>query len=434
MAHPTQPGAALAGAAPGDAVSAAAAAVAGVTPVTTLSDGEGRIDMAALRRYRLGRVRQRLKAEDAAGALLVDPINIRYASGSRNYSMFQMHTPSRYLFVATEGPVVLFDAPACHHVARAIETIDEVRPAASINFFFAGDRLAESVERWAAEIADLVARHGGGNRRLAVDRCDPAWAAALVRRGVALVDGQCALERARAIKSAEEILCMNATLGVADIAIARMREALRPGLTENQLWAVLHHTNISMGGEWIDARLLSAGDRTNPWFQESSDRMIRPGELVAFDVDMVGPFGYCADVSRTFHCGPGRPGAEQRRLYAMAYEDLHHNLALVRPGVSFRELAEKAYRHAEEFAPNRYMLVAHGIGLCDEYPSIFHRQDYAAGAGYDGHIEANMTLCVESYIGAVGGREGVKLEQQILVTDTGYALLSRFPFEDALLG
>ncbi len=80
------------------------------------------------------------------------------------------------------------------------------------------------------------------------------------------------------------------------------------------------------------------------------------------------------------------------------------------------------------------MLVAHGIGLCDEYPSIFHRQDYEAGAGYDGQIEAGMTLCVESYIGAVGGREGVKLEQQVLVTERGTALLSRFPFEEALLG
>ena len=44
-----------------------------------------------------------------------------------------------------------------------------------------------------------------------------------------------------------------------------------------------------------------------------------------------------------------------------------------------------------------------------------------------------MTLCVESYIGEEGGAEGVKLEQQVLVTETGTSLLSQFPFEDALL-
>ena len=44
-----------------------------------------------------------------------------------------------------------------------------------------------------------------------------------------------------------------------------------------------------------------------------------------------------------------------------------------------------------------------------------------------------MTLCVESYIGEQGGSEGVKLEQQVLVTDGGNELISTFPFEAALL-
>lgn len=44
-----------------------------------------------------------------------------------------------------------------------------------------------------------------------------------------------------------------------------------------------------------------------------------------------------------------------------------------------------------------------------------------------------MTICVESYIGGEGGAEGVKLEQQVLVTETGIEVLSRFPFEESLL-
>ncbi len=408
------------------------ASVAHIVPPTGQTDTEAMIDMVALRAYRLRRVREQLRAHDYAACLLLDPINIRYATGSRNYTMFQMHTPSRYLFVPSEGPVTLFDAEVVHHVARGLETIDEIRPAKLFNFFFSGSRLREFLDGWASEIADLFHSRAGGSKRLAVDRCDVLCGDALRRQGIDLFDGQGPLELARAIKSSEEILCMNVALSVADIAMARMREALKPGITENELWSVLYQTNVAMGGEWLDARLLVSGDRTNPWFQECSDRRIRPGDLVAFDTDMPGPFGYCADVSRTFHCGPGKPSTHQRDLYKLAYEELQHNLALVKAGVTFRELAERAYRQPPEYVGNRYMLLAHGIGMCDEWPSIYYRQDFDR-IGYDGVLEENMTICLESYMGEVGGREGVKLEQQILITTDGYELLSHFPFEEELL-
>ena len=70
--------------------------------------------------------------------------------------------------------------------------------------------------------------------------------------------------------------------------------------------------------------------------------------------------------------------------------------------------------------------------MTGEYPYLYHRADFAT-FGYDGVIEPGMTLCVESYIGAPDGKEGVKLEEQVLVTDTGTRVLSRFPFESTLL-
>ena len=177
---------------------------------------------------------------------------------------------------------------------------------------------------------------------------------------------------------------------------------------------------------------MASGPRTNPWFQECGDRIIRAGELVAFDTDLIGPFGYCADISRTFFCGPGRPSEAQRRLYALAVEQLAHNTALLRPGAAFSEITERAWRIPEAYVANRYSNVVHGVGLADEWPKVFHREDEAALA-YDGVIEAGMTLCVESYIGEAGGREGVKLEQQLLVTADGTVPLSTFPFEAELL-
>ena len=89
--------------------------------------------------------------------------------------------------------------------------------------------------------------------------------------------------------------------------MAEMQAALRPGISENELWAELHRGNIARGGEWIETRLLSSGPRTNPWFQECSSRTIEAGDLVAFDTDLIGPYGFCADLSRTWYCGMASP-------------------------------------------------------------------------------------------------------------------------------
>jgi Xaa-Pro aminopeptidase len=73
-----------------------------------------------------------------------------------------------------------------------------------------------------------------------------------------------------------------------------------------------------------------------------------------------------------------------------------------------------------------YSCLAHGVGLCDEYPVAFWKtqREY-----YDASLEANMTLCIESYVGPEDGGEGVKLEEQVLITEDGIELLSTLPLE-----
>lgn len=74
----------------------------------------------------------------------------------------------------------------------------------------------------------------------------------------------------------------------------------------------------------------------------------------------------------------------------------------------------------------------HGVGLCDEYPTIRYPEDLEAHS-YEGGLQAGMVLCVEAYVGEVGGKDGIKLENQLLVTETGYKLLTRYPFEESFL-
>ena len=225
---------------------------------------------------------------------------------------------------------------------------------------------------------------------------------------------------------------MRWSIEVAEAGMRRMRDVLAPGVTENQLWAVLAATNIAQDGDWCDGRMLCSGSRTNPWLQEASSRVIRAGELVAFDTDMIGPFGYCADISRTWLCGEGRPSDSQRELYQRAYDEVHSNMALIRAGMSFSEISESGFRQPDKFIPNRYSCLAHGVGMSDEWPKVFYQQDWME-KGYHGVLEENMVLCVESYVGAQDGTEGVKLEEQVLVAPHGYERLSRYPFEQDFL-
>lgn len=389
-------------------------------------------DLPTLRKFRLERLREKLREFDYGGIVLYDPLNIRYATDSTNMQLWTSHNAVRYCFVATEGPVVLFDFHNCEHLSVHLDLIDEVRPGTAWYYFGVGQRYEEIAQKWAAEMADLVQAHGGGNRRLALDRCNQEGLAALQQRGVQTCNGEEVLELARTIKCADEIKAMRCAIAACEKALDIMKEKLVPGVTEQRLWSYLHAENVSRGGEWIETRLLASGPRTNPWFQECSSRVIENGDIMAFDTDLIGPYGICCDISRTWLCGDQTPSDEQRRLYQMAYEQIQNNMSLLKPGLTFRELTDKAQSLPPDYLPNHYSVLYHGVGLCDEYPSIYYPADWAA-AGYDGLLEPGMVICVESYIGRVGGREGVKLEEQVLLTAEGYELLSSYPFEEMLL-
>ena len=391
------------------------------------------IDIARMRAWRYARVQQQLREHGCAAALLNDPVNIRYATDTRNMSVWLLHNPGRYCLVPAEGRAVLFDYPNnnCLGIPLDIPEVAEVRLATVYGFQFVAEHAAAVCRQWATEMRALVSQlMGAGSTRLAIDRADLEGTDALRAQGFTLVEGQRLLELARSVKSPDELACMRRSLQVADIGMQRMREALRPGITENALWAELHHANIAHGGEWIETRLLSSGPRTNPWLQESSDRHIEAGDIVSFDTDMVGPYGYCSDVSRAFLCGDVPATSRQKTLYALAVEQVEHNCALLRPGLSFRDYTGKAWPIPARFHQQNYGCVAHGVGLIDEWPGI--AVDLHDPTLMDGVFVPGMTLCVESYMGEVGGPDGIKMEQQVLITETGHEILSRFPLEPKL--
>ncbi len=382
--------------------------------------------LKAARAYRQGRIRAELKRHDCAAILLYDPVNIRYAFDVSNMQLWMTHNPSHYAIVCADGPAIDFEYRGSEHVAKGIEIIDEVRPAISWFYFAAGSRIEERVEKWADEIADVMREHGGGNRRLAVDKLEPLGVDALRKRGITIVEGQELTEKARCIKNDAEIELMRWTVRVCEAAMARMYERSEAGRTENEIWAELHYENIRSGGEWIETRILAAGPRTNPWFQECSDYVCQTGDILSFDTDLIGPYGYCADLSRSWPIGHVRMSNKQRELYAVAREQIDHNVSILRAGMSFREFNEKSWQIPEKYQARRYSVALHGVGLADEWPSVPLHPDFATA--YDGTFEENMTVCVESLIGEDGAGECIKLETQVLIGPRGSERLDSFPW------
>ena len=395
-----------------------------VAPVRQVAE-PGPVDPVALRRERLQRLQAVLKEADVAAGLFFDPINIRYATGVSNMQVWCLHNPTRYAFVATDGAVIQFEFASCEHLADGIDMITEVRPAISWTYLMAGPDSGMRAAEWAAEIADLVTRHGGDNRRIAVDRLDGAGMRALDGVGVETVGGQEVAEQARSLKTPQELNAIRASIAGCETAFQTMRDAAAPGMTERAIWSVLHQQNIEHGGEWLETRLLSSGPRTNPWYQECSDRVVAAGDLIAVDTDLIGLHGYCSDISRTWRADGARATDDQRRTYAKAYAHLDHLLRLIGPGVTLAELASQVGDPPSD--GHVYSCLVHGIGMCDEFPVGFWANQHGH---YDATLLPGMTVCVESYYGPSYAPEGVKLEEQVLITDEGIEVLSTLPFED----
>ncbi len=383
------------------------------------------IDFERMAAYRVERIRQQLRAHDAAFVILVSPISLRYAVDYRSYLLFQSHIPTTYVFLPQDGPIVMYGS------YYDVPLVEDRRPGRPHAFFDGGGKIDAAAEALADDVVGYLAEIGSDNRRVAVEYVNPSVTRALMARGLDVIDGVRVSELARLIKSEDEIACMRWAIAVAEHGAAKLKQTLRPGVSELQLWALLNYTNVANNGDWHEGRMLASGPRINPWLQEASERRVESGDLVGFDTDMVGPFGYFVDLSRTFHCGPAKPSARQKQIYRMAVDHVEHNLKLVYPGMTLKEMQRQAYEVPEECQRNAYPCVMHAVGMCDEYPQVKHL--FREENPYDCIIEPGMVLCVESYMGPEGERDGVKLEQQVLVTDDGYELLTRYPYEENLL-
>jgi len=389
------------------------------------------IDVQRMRDDRLEKARAQLRDYGIAAALLFDPNNIRYTTFDMNTSVavYALHNVDRWALVPVEADPIVWE-PEPHHPALSLNAgwSGEIRAAGGWRPTGAGRHSLAKAKEFAATIADALEELGIRGEVIGIDRADTVCFLALTEAGLDLADAQLPLELARATKTQDELTAHRLSARACDKGIDALRARMRPGVTENDLWAAFNAGAFELGAEYNETRLLSSGSRTNPWYQEASDRVVEYGDLVAFDTDMVGPLGYITDISRTYVCGDGPASDEQRRLHGIAYEFMNEVVSMCRPGVTFREVGKAG----TDLLPDEFLAlveseVAHGCGLGNGYPAMFY------GENYEGEIEVGMVLSVEAYVGEVGGDEGVKLEEQFIVSAVGNEILSHAPYDERLL-
>ena len=395
-------------------------------------------DLARMRGYRLQRLVDAIVARDLGGLLLFDPLNIRYATDTTNMQLWNSHNPFRACLVCADGHMVVWEYKQAPFLVDFNPLVRELRHGASFFYAVSGDKGAQDARSFAGQIDEVMRAHAGTNRRLAVDKIQILGLKALERAGFEIHEGEEVTERARAVKGPDEILAMRAAHHACESAMSEMEHFARTaipkgGVSEDDVWAELHKSNIRRGGEWIETRLLASGPRTNPWFQECGPRIIQPNEIVAFDTDLIGSYGICIDISRTWWIGDARPS--NAMIYAMrhAHEHIMENMALLRPGITIPEIAARAHRLDDRFQAQKYGCLMHGVGLCDEWPLVAY-PDQAVPGSFDYALEPGMVLCVEACVGEVGGDFSIKLEDQVLITDDGHENLTTYPFDTALMG
>ncbi|MGX9350149.1 dimethylsulfonioproprionate lyase DddP [Shimia sp. W99] len=395
-------------------------------------------DLPAMRRHRWQRLTQHIVDRDYAGLLMFDPLNIRYATDSTNMQLWNTHNPFRAVLLCADGYMVIWDYKNAPFLSSFNPLVREVRSGADLFYFDRGDKIDVAADAFSNEVRALLQEHAPGNKRLAVDKVMLHGLRALEAQGLEIMEGEEVTEKARAVKGADEIRAMRCAHHACETAVSEMERFTRENVplgntSEDDIWAVLHAENIRRGGEWIETRLLASGPRTNPWFQECGPRIVQNNEIVAFDTDLIGSYGICIDISRTWWIGDQKP--TNSMIYAMrhAHEHIMTNMEMLKPGVTIPELTANAHKLDDKFWNHKYGCLMHGVGLCDEWPLVAY-SDKAVPGAFDYPLEPGMVLCVEALVGEEGGDFAIKLEDQVLITEDGYENLTTYPFDPVLMG
>lgn len=381
-------------------------------------------DDVRLKQERLERVQAQMREHGIGAMYLNEKVTIRYLLNTK--------IPTAMAFVPPEGEVIAFVRPRDHGYVQSVH--QNVREPVYDHASTWGPEGAFDADpsRLIDTLRGLMASHGVSGAALGVDNLDLVAIQALTAAGFRLAYAQPLLEHARAVKTQDEIAIYR-TIGTQYAhAISAFQQAVRPGISENELAAVVVGAWYEAGGEQMAQLNVCAGENMNPWRRWPSQRILREGELVGLDLHGYGINGLRGDASRTFLVGEGKPTTDQADLYHKAYEYLQSTIDVFRAGRSYEDVMNDVPDVSETYKVQLHHYdIAHSIGMVPQgYPEVDPRNP-----PLEDELVPNQCLSIECYFGELGGDLAVKLEEQIIIRDGAPEIIGPdIPYDERLTG
>jgi len=341
---------------------------------------------------RIARLRAALPALGAGSFLVTRPVNVRYLTGFDSSNAALAVSPDRVV-VATDGRYV--------EAGRALEGVEVVQADRDL-LSWLGARLEELAAAPVAFEADHVTVAGHES---------------LSGGGAELLPTTGVLGGIRAIKDEGELEAIRRAARVTDNVYERLAQEAIVGRSEAEVAWWFEQALRAEGAEAPAFEVIVAsGPNAALPHHHPGGREIGPGETVVVDAGaQVG--GYCSDCTRTFATGP--LSDELQQAYALCRSAQESALAAVRAGADASELDAIARTQIEEsgLAPVLHGL-GHGVGL------EVHEQPVLRPASTD-TLAAGNVVTVEPGV-YLAGRGGVRIEDLVVVGETGPEVLSAF--------
>ncbi|HEY3869069.1 MAG TPA: Xaa-Pro peptidase family protein [Actinocrinis sp.] len=398
-------------------------------PGSTAVDFEERVDFGRLRAYRLDRARAALDRSDLGALLVFDVNDVRYLT-STMIGEWARDKMARYALLARGAEPVLWDfgSAARHHQLHAPWLRPENSRAGMLGLRGSVAPEAGLFDRAAREIKGLLEDAGVADMPLGVDVAELPMLFALQRLGLDVRDGQQVMLDAREIKSADEIMLLSTAAAMVDGTYQAIVDVLKPGIRENEVVALANKRLYELGSDDVEAINAVSGERCSPHPHNFTDRIIRPGDQVYFDI--IQSFnGYRTCYYRTFAVGRATPA--QRDAYRRAREWIDAAIATVKPGVGTDEIA-RLWPRAPEFGfPDEMacfgLQFGHGLGLALHERPIISRLN---SLEHPVELRAGMVFALETYCPATDGYSAARIEEEVVLTADGPRVITLFPAQE----
>ncbi len=397
----------------------------------TGADWQARVDYDRMRRDRLQRARDKMEEFDIGAVVLFEGANVRYVTGSFQGN-WKYNIAIRYAVLPRGGEPVLFETAGSDLVCARMDMPwmeGRIQPAMTWRWSESAETMM--ADRMAASVYEVLAEAGVTKEKIGVDTFDMQSYRALTSKGLNVVSAWPVMSGARVIKTVDELELLKQASAIGDAAMWKIKhEWLTPGVRERDIVAKVNEFLYAQGMEIVYEIIVASGGNTSPYRRWPTDKMIRQGDLVIIDINAVGPSGYFVDFVRCYKVD-GKPTQKEKDLYKECYDSLYAGIEMMKPGNTTADVAAKF----PEYDDDKYGTVtlqqfAHSIGLT-LYEGMWVSRAYSLQ--YPVELKPNMYFAIETFAGHPLLQQTTRLEQNMVITDTGHEIFTLAPFEEDFL-